>query len=78
MSELTMTPEEIYKDFCECRPEFSNIITKYQSWGRRSIIILFNDGSAYKVRRRSKTNFVMQLLADEDIVKRFGINNITK
>lgn len=73
MSDITW--DEIYKEFCEWSPEHANMIEGYKPWGNNSIVVWFSSGHAYKVKRHAPGRFTMQMVSNEDINKKFGLNN---
>lgn len=71
MPELTY--EEIYKEFCEWSPEHAKMVKDYRPWGNNSILVLLNNGMAFKVKYFDSNHFVMQMVSKEDIRKKYGI-----
>lgn len=63
--------EEFYKQFSEWSPEYSAMVTNYKPWGRHSIVIWLNNNMAFKVRRVTPNKFIMQMLSEEDIKKKY-------
>lgn len=64
--------EEILDEFKEWSPEHADMVTDYKPWGSSSIIIWLNNGLAYKVKRFAPGKFIMQLISEEDIAKKFN------
>ena len=72
MPEITFG--EIYKEFCEWSPEHAAMVTDYRPWGKLSIVVWFNNGMAFKVKRHAPDKFTMQAVSKDDIDKKFGPN----
>lgn len=64
--------DEIYEEFCEWSPEHTNMVVEYKPWGSTSIMIKLNSGLAYKVKRFAPGKFIMQLISEEDIKKKYN------
>ena len=73
MEEITYG--ELYKEFCEWSPEHAKMVKDYRPWGAHSIVVWFNNGQAYKVKRHGPDRFIMQKVSDDDINKKFGLSN---
>jgi hypothetical protein len=73
MSDITYG--ELYKEFCEWSPAHAELVKDYRPWGSTSIVVWLRDGSAYKVKRHGPGRFIMQMVSDDDINKKFGLNN---
>lgn len=67
--------DEFYEEFKEWSPEHAAMVTEYKPWGRRSIVVWFNNGMTFKVKRVAPNKFIMQMLSKEDIEKKFNNNN---
>lgn len=76
MAELTH--EEIYKEFCEWNPELACKATEYKPWGSTSIMVRFKGNNAcnyaYKIKRYAEGAFVMQMVSEDDINRKYGLN----
>lgn len=71
--EDSITYGELYSEFCKWSPEHAKMVSDYRPWGRTSIVVWLNNGQAYKVKRTGPDRFVMQLVSEADIKKKFGI-----
>jgi len=67
-----MTHEELYKKFCNGSPGHANRVTEYRPWGKTSIVVWLTNGMAYKVKYIDDSHFIMQMLTEEDIKKKYG------
>ena len=72
MAEITWG--EIYKEFCEWSPEHAKMVKDYRPWGSTSIVVWLNNGHAYKVKRHAPGRFTMQMVSEEDIKRKYGLN----
>lgn len=72
MTEITYG--ELYKEFCEWSPEHAKLIIDYRHWGNMSIVVWLNNGMAYKVKRVDTNHFIMQVVSEEDIKKKYGLD----
>ena len=73
MAEATkMTYKEVYEEFCKWSPEHSKMAIDYRPWGTNSIVVWFKDGYAYKVKYHAPNRFIMQMVSDEDINRKFN------
>ena len=70
-----LTYGELYVEFCNCNPEIGAATIDYRPWGNNSIVIWLDNGKAYKVKRHSIGRFTMQSVSNDDIRKKFGLNN---
>ena len=64
---------DIFKDFCNWSPEHAAMVVDYRPWGHTSILVWLNNGQAYKCKRHAADRFIMQLVSEEDIRKKYGI-----
>lgn len=75
MSDMFNLHNELYKEFCEWSPQHAAEVTSYKPWGRRSIVVWLKNGMAFKAKRCAPGKFIMQLLSEDDIKKKFESNN---
>lgn len=68
-----ITYGEIYKEFCEWSPEHAEKVVDYRPWGSTSIVVWLSTGYAYKCKRLGPGKFIMQMVSEEDIKKKYGI-----
>lgn len=66
-----MTYGELYQKFCEAEPDMAKQICDYRPWGRNSIVIWLDGGTAYKVKDIGG-KFVKQLVSADDIKRKYG------
>lgn len=66
-----MTYGELYNKFCEDEPDMAKQICDYRPWGRNSIVIWLDGGTAYKVKDIGG-KFVKQLVSADDIKRKYG------
>lgn len=71
---VEITWGEIYKEFCEWSPRHAEMVVDYRPWGSTSIVVWFDNGQAYKVKRHAPGRFTMQMVSKDDINKKFGLN----
>ena len=64
---------DIFKDFCNWSSEHAAMVVDYRLWGHTSILVWLNNGQAYKCKRHAADRFIMQLVSEEDIRKKYGI-----
>lgn len=64
--------EEILKEFKEWSPEHAKSIIGYRPWGKTSILICLIGNLNYKVKRIAPGKFVMQMVSEEDIKKKYN------
>ena len=68
-----MTHEEIYNKFCKWSPLHANMVKKWKPWDSSSICVWLNNGMKYKVKHCTGGAFIMQLVSDNDIKKKYGL-----
>lgn len=67
--------KELFEEFCEWSPELAPKVAYYRPWGGASIAIWLKNGFIYKVKRYAPNKFVMQMMTEDDVNKKFGLNN---
>ncbi len=72
MAEITYG--EIYVEFCNWNPEIGAKIIDYRPWGHTSIAIWLDNGMKYKIKRHAPGRFTMQMVSEDDINKKYGLN----
>lgn len=73
MAETEITYGELFKEFCAWNPMLAPKVVDYRPWGSMSIVVWLNNGFAYKVKRYGPDRFVMQMVSQDDINKKFGL-----
>ena len=68
------THNEIYTEFCNWNPELGARIIDYKPWGSTSIVVWLDNGLTYKVKYCGPDRFVMQIVSQDDINKKFELN----
>lgn len=68
---IGITYKEMYRQFCECSPEYACMIEDYRPCGKYEIMIWLNDGRVYRVRYHDKHKFSMLLLSADNIRDNF-------
>ena len=71
--ENNLTHDDIYKEFCEWSPKHAAMIIDYKPWGSTSILIRLNNGQAYKCKRCAQNRFIMQMVSELDIKKKYNL-----
>lgn len=73
MANKQMTYRELYNKFCIWSPGHAKMVSDYRPWGKSSIVVWLNNGQAYKAKYIDDNHFVMQMVSDDDINKKFGL-----
>ena len=69
-----VTHKQIFEEFCIYNPVFARNMVSYKAWGKSSIVIWLNDGRAFKIKRVTSNAFIMQIVTEEDIKRKFAEN----
>ena len=70
---VEITFGKIFKEFCNWSPEHAAMVVDYRPWGHDSILVWLTNGKAYKCKRYAADRFIMQLVSEEDIKKKYGL-----
>lgn len=65
--------KQIYEEFCNWSPEHAKMAKHYEQWGNTSIAIWFDNGLVFKVKRYAPNRFIMQLMSNDDIKRKYEI-----
>lgn len=65
---------DIFEEFCKWSPEHAAMVVDFRSWGSTSIVVWLDNGMTYKVKRYAPNKFIMQVVSEEDIKKKYELN----